>query len=300
MKFSSFRYLFKEGLKNIRANKMMSFASIGVLVSCFLLTGLAVLFSVNVGTVMEDIGSQNAITVYLKDSVPTLQAVEMGETFKEIDNVLDVEFISKQQALEQYREELGPLFEDLEAGENFLPDAYRITMKDLSRYDETVAKITAVEGVDTYNDRIDAAEKLTDLDNLVTTAGLWIVVILGLISLFILCNTIRITMYSRRMQINIMQSVGATNSFICMPFLVEGAVLGILSALLSTVLLGFLYRGVISVIQNILPFDALPFFSMGWMLLLAFLGFGILFGILGGVISIHRYLKNDRNAILNS
>lgn len=213
MNFSSMKYLLKEGVKNVWNNRMMSFASIGVLVSCLLLTGAAVLFSANLSYAMKDIQDENVVTVYLKQEVGELEAVTLGSELKEIPNIKEIVFVSQQEALEQYTEILGPLFEGLEE-DNFLPNAYRVTMEDLSLYDETVAKIKEIPQVDTLSDRSDAASKLTNLNNMVGTAGLWILIILSVVSLFIISNTIRVTMYSRRLEISIMKSVGATNWFI--------------------------------------------------------------------------------------
>ena len=137
MNFSSMKYLLKEGVKNVWNNRMMSFASIGVLVSCLLLTGAAVLFSANLSYAMKDIQDENVVTVYLKQEVGELEAVTLGSELKEIPNIKEIVFVSQQEALEQYTEILGPLFEGLEE-DNFLPNAYRVTMEDLSLYDETV------------------------------------------------------------------------------------------------------------------------------------------------------------------
>ena len=104
MNFSSMKYLLKEGVKNVWNNRMMSFASIGVLVSCLLLTGAAVLFSANLSYAMKDIQDENVVTVYLKQEVGELEAVTLGSELKEIPNIKEIVFVSQQEALEQYTE----------------------------------------------------------------------------------------------------------------------------------------------------------------------------------------------------
>ena len=255
MNFSSMKYLLKEGVKNVWNNRMMSFASIGVLVSCLLLTGAAVLFSANLSYAMKDIQDENVVTVYLKQEVGELEAVTLGSELKEIPNIKEIVFVSQQEALEQYTEILGPLFEGLEE-DNFLPNAYRVTMEDLSLYDETVAKIKEIPQVDTLSDRSDAASKLTNLNNMVGTAGLWILIILSVVSLFIISNTIRVTMYSRRLEISIMKSVGATNWFIRVPFIVEGVVIGLISAGISILVLKLVYESIMSAVKQLIPFTS--------------------------------------------
>ena len=129
-------------------------------------------------------------------------------------------------------------------------------MEDLSLYDETVAKIKEIPQVDTLSDRSDAASKLTNLNNMVGTAGLWILIILSVVSLFIISNTIRVTMYSRRLEISIMKSVGATNWFIRVPFIVEGVVIGLISAGISILVLKLVYESIMSAVKQLIPFTS--------------------------------------------
>ena len=240
MKLYNFRYLLKEGFRNLKGNRTMTIASVAVLVSCLILTGAAMLFSLNIGVAMESIEGNNSITVYLREDMPTLESVQVGEQLRKIDNIAECEFVSKDEALESMMELLGDdgtVLEGLTGSENFLPDAYDISMVDLTKYDQTIADIKAVEGVDHITDYSDIADKLTDLDNLVTMVGFWVVLLLGIVSLFIIANTIRVTMYSRRMEISIMKSVGATNWFVRWPFVVEGIVIGLTAGILASVLL---------------------------------------------------------------
>lgn len=297
MNFSSVKYLLKEGVKNIWHNRMMSFASIGVLVSCLLLTGAAVLFSANLTYAMEGIQDENVVTVYLKQEVGQLEAVALAPELEEIPNIKSVEFVSQDEALEQYTEILGPLFEGLKE-DNFLPNAYRITMEDLALYDETVAQVKEIPQVDTMSDRSDAASKLTNLNNIVGTMGFWILVILSIVSLFIISNTIRVTMYSRRLEITIMKSVGATNWFVRVPFIVEGVVIGIISASISILVLKLVYDSIMSAIQQIIPFNTIPFGALTGPVVAGFFLAGIVFGALGGMISISRYLKKEGGELL--
>ena len=290
MNFSSMKYLLKEGVKNVWNNRMMSFASIGVLVSCLLLTGAAVLFSANLSYAMKDIQDENVVTVYLKQEVGELEAVTLGSELKEIPNIKEIVFVSQQEALEQYTEILGPFFEGLEE-DNFLPNAYRVTM-------ETVAKIKEIPQVDTLSDRSDAASKLTNLNNMVGTAGLWILIILSVVSLFIISNTIRVTMYSRRLEISIMKSVGATNWFIRVPFIVEGVVIGLISAGISILVLKLVYESIMSAVKQLIPFTSIPFTTLTGPVVLGSIGAGIAFGALGGIISISKYLKKEGGEIL--
>lgn len=296
MKLNNLRYLVKEGIKNIWSNRTMSFASIGVLVSCLLLTGAAVLFSLNIDTAMKSIEGNNSVKVYMKQGLPTLSAIKVGEEIKKLDNVATCEFVPKDEAIQQYKELLGDdatMLEGMTGKENPLPDAFKISFKDLSQYKQTAEQIKQIEGVDTINDYSDIAQKLTKLDRMVATAGFWIVLILSLVSLFIISNTIRVTMFSRRLEISIMKSVGATNWFVRIPFIVEGILIGLVSGLLASLILSAAYQKMITALSSITLFTPIDINPLRWTMTLAFVLAGITFGAIGGVISIGRYLKKE-------
>ena len=295
-RLSSLGYLLKEGVKNIWSNRTMCFASVGVLVSCLLLTGAAVLFSMNVDVAMKSLEGNNSTTVYLQEGLPTLTSLRVGQEIKQLDNIEECEFVSKQDAVQNMLDMLGDdgtVLEGLLGDENFLPDAFRISMKDLNLYDETAAQIEAINGVDEIIDYSDIAEQLTSLDNLVTSVGFWIVLILSLVSLFIISNTIRVTMFSRRLEISIMKSVGATNWFVRVPFIVEGVIIGLLSGGVASGLLVLVYNKLVSSIASIPLFSPVDIGPITWRITLIFMLAGALFGALGGLITLGKYLKKE-------
>ncbi len=297
MKLSSAKYLIYEGFKNVWKNWMMSAASIGVLVLCLLLTGASALLSINISNTLNAIESQNVVKVYLKNEVDSEKATQIGESIKSLDNITSCEFYSKEQAVEKFKDTLGKAFESMKEN-NPLPDSYKVTLSDISKYDETVEKIKAIDGVDTVVNRSELFEKLTKFDRFVSLAGMIIVLILALVSLFIISNTIRLTMYNRRFEISIMKSVGATDWFVRIPFMVEGVIIGIIAAIISSVTLKFFYDFIIQVIKKNISFFNTPFSDVSVPLFLSFLLAGILFGLIGGLISISKYLKKEGGEIL--
>lgn len=297
MKTSSINYLFKEGIKNIKINGTMSFASVIVMVCCLILTGVAMLLSINIKSTLNNIEKQNIITVYLGKNIKNHEIKAIGEQIAALSNIETSTYYSKDSALKEYKDVLGPLFEAFQGDENPLPEAFKVTMKDLSKYPETVAAIKAIRGIDYVSDRSKTAGRLTDLNRLIAKAGVWIVVTLGLVSLFIITNTINLTMYSRRHEISIMRSIGATNWFIRMPFLIEGVLIGLFSAVISIFLLNLVYVQLVKMINDIIPFKGVPFFSVSFNLLTAFLTAGVVFGLIGGLISISRYLWKEDGSI---
>ena len=173
MKFHNFGYLLKEGVKNLWKNRTMSIASIGVLISCLLLTGCASLVSINLTSMMSSIEDNNSITVYLTNGLPSLSAVQVGDQIRSIENVSECTFVPKDDGLADMMDLLGEnavVLEGLDGDENPLPDAYQISMHDLSKYDETIQQIQAIEGVDHYTDYSDIATKLSNIDMIVRVA----------------------------------------------------------------------------------------------------------------------------------
>ena len=307
-----FGYLLKEGFKNVYSNRIMSIASVCVLVSCLVMTGAAALFSLNVLKVVDEVEKNNQTTVFIKKDTDaekakadykTLRANRLnliGDKIRELDNVESAEFVSQEDGLKQYKSKLGDdLFKLIEDREDVLNDSYIVTFKNAEQYDATVAQIKRINGVESITDRRSFAKKLSDISKFVNIVAICVVTALFIISLFIIANTIRTTMYSRRFEISIMKSVGATNSFVRMPFLVEGVVLGCVSAALSTGVLALLYKVADGLVDKVdLGIEPIPFMSILPVMVIAFVVVGVLVGFFGGFISIRKYLKKEGNEIL--
>ena len=300
MSLGSIKYLVGEGARNIRANRQMSIASIGVLVACMLLIGAAVLFSLNADAVMGYIESQNDVVVFVKDKASDKEAEGLGDTLMEVDNVASVRYISKKEALEGQMEKLGnsSYLMDALMEDNPLPATYYVKLKNLELLSDTVAKLQEEPLVMEVNSPTDMASTLVGIKKAVNFGGMAIVAILGAVSILIVSNTIKLTIFSRRKQISIMKYVGATDTFIRLPFLVEGVLIGLCSALLAFALLwvGYYYLldwlggGTSSWLQ--LAYQHLvQFEDVAWRMLGGFCGVGAAFGMAGALFFVGRYLK---------
>ncbi len=302
MKLSAMGYLLKEGFKNIWNNRMMSLASVIVLVSCLIITGTAALISFNVNELISNIGDDNQLTVYLKPEFSDLDSVKLGPQLSSIPNIESYRFVSRDDVLKDYKDTLGEgIYESMQGSGNPFGNEFRITLKDLARYQETVNTIKKLDGIDQVSDRSDIAGKLTKLNYFVTVVGLWVVLILAVVTLFIISNTIKMTMYSRRFEISIMKSVGATNAFVRIPFMIEATVIGLLSGLLSSAAIIALYEPVRTAAGNVIGMirSSTLAVSQIWLpTLLSMSCIGILIGLIGGFISITRYLNKEGGAIL--
>lgn len=300
---SSFRYLFKEGFRNTWSNRMMSIASICVLMSCLVLIGCASMIFLNIESLLGRIEEENVVMVYIKDDTADADITAMGNTLKGIDNVKEVEFVPKEDAwaeqLATMEEAQAKFFTEI-SSDIPLPDAYKVTVDDLTYFDQTVSQIEKLDHIDTIRENKDLAEKLVTIRHGVEVISIVIVAVLLAISVFIISNTIKLTVYSRRLEISIMKSVGATNSFVRLPFVVEGMILGIISGVISLGLVWAFYEFAINQFSDLLTslqLDALNFADFALPMLGIFVAIGIVTGVGGALISMSRYLNREGSEI---
>lgn len=303
MKGSSLGYLTREGFRNVWVNKMMSIASVAVLMACLLIIGVGAMAYFNINSLLDIVEAQNIVMVYVSDEADDVKTSELRLSLENMDNIASCEFVPKEDAFQRQVELMGgdsALFEGFKTSP--LPDAFKVTVKDLSRFKETVSEIEKLDGVYNVRENSDLANKLVTVRRAVTIVSAGLVSMLFLVALFIISNTIRITMFSRKLEINIMKAVGATNSFIRWPFMVEGVLLGIISAGVSVLLLWGLYELIIyafSSVITMLGFSFVPFLSYVWYIFGAFLAIGIITGSFGSMVSMNRYLKEERSVVTN-
>lgn len=294
MRFSSIRYLLREGFRNIWQNRFMAIASIGVLVSCLLLTGGAYLIFANIDHAFEWVYGQNVVVVFADPSCDDEQVAAMGEKIESITNVSSVTFVSKEEALQKYADDLPEAtFEEMLGEDNPMQDSFIVSFEDLSQFEATMMQIEQIPGVEDIANNSDIAQTLTKVRQVVLAVGGWIIGMLLLVSLFIIANTIKLTVYNRRLEIYIMKSVGATNAFIRIPFVIEGMVLGLIAGLLSYGILYFVYSRLTGMFTFGSFFNLISFSSVWWIMLIGFLVAGVLTGVAGSAISMSKYLKEE-------
>ena len=299
MKGASLKYLTREGFRNVWVNRLMSLASITVLMACLVIIGLGSMIYFNINALLDNIESQNVVMVYVQDGVSDEDTTKMGNEIKVMNNIEDCIFVPKEDAFAAQLESMGEdavLLEGLD--ENPLPDAYKVVVKDLTMFDQTVSELKAMKNVENVRENSDLADKLVSVRKAVTIVIAGMVALLFIVSLFIISNTIRITMFSRKLEISIMKAVGATNWFIRWPFMIEGMVIGVTSSLVSFGLLAGLYQGMIYVFKNMLAiFTPVSFGAYAGWILLIFMGIGIFTGSFGSLISMGKYLKEQGSVV---
>lgn len=300
---SSLRYLIKEGFRNTWSNRMMSIASICVLMSCLVLIGCASMIFLNIESLLGRIEEENVVMVYIEDDTADADITAMGAALEATGNVKEVEFVPKEQA---WAEQLSTM-DDAQAQffteisqDIPLPDAYKVTVDDLTYFDQTVGEIEQLDHIDTIRENKDLAQKLVTIRHGVEVISIVIVAVLLAISVFIISNTIKLTVYSRRLEISIMKSVGATNSFVRLPFVVEGMILGIISGIVSLGMVWGFYEFAIHQFSDLLSslqLEALIFADFALPMLGVFVAIGIVTGVGGALISMGRYLNREGSEI---
>lgn len=303
----SIRYLISEGFRNLHVNRLMSVASIAVLVACLVMIGSAVMLFINVDAAVEKVGQQNIIMVFIEDAADESLREEniatMQNQLQMINNISEINVVRREDGFEDILDDLeGNASVLSEADASFLPDAFRVTVQEMDFFDETVASISALPGILHIRQNSDLAARLQHISQAITYVSIGIIALLLLVALFIIANTIRITMHSRRLEISIMKAVGATNWFIRTPFLVEGIVLGTIAAVLSILLLFALYAAAGTALQNVFSIfnsDVVPFMNYVLPIFGGFLAISVVTGGIGSIFSIGKYLKEQGGVVLN-
>ena len=305
MKGASLAYLTREGFRNIWVNRLLSLATIVVLISCLIIVGSGTLLFLNINSVLDLIEDQNVVMVYIEDSATEAQTDALKVSLLAMENVEDdIVFVSREEAFERQKEAYGDKAALLDGlSPTILPNAYKVKVADLERFNETVKEIKNLPYVLQIHENSELAGKISSIRDAVTYISLGIVAILFFVSLFIVSNTIRITIFNRRLEISIMKAVGATNAFVRWPFMVEGILLGLFSAVIG---LGIQY-GIYSLasiwLGNIMSMLGGSVVSFGEHIGLVFGMFafvGVFIGVFGSIISLNKYLKEHSNVVESS
>lgn len=300
----SLGYLTREGMRNLYVNRLMSIASISVLFSCMVMIGVAFMITVNINMFIGNVEDQNVIMVFVDDNATQSETDELGSNLRGLSNVRDCKFVGKENGFAQLKDEMGDssvLFDGLD--KNPLPDAYEVSLKDTDKFEDTVKRISELPNVLHVRENRQLANQLAGLRNTVSYISVGMIALLLIVSLFIVANTIRITMDSRRLEINIMKSVGATRWFIRWPFMIEGMMLGVLSGILALLAVWGIYelagRTLVKSLAGIGMAGVAPFGKYALILLAAFIVLGVLAGAIGSAVSITKYLKEKEFAIVD-
>lgn len=299
MRTSNVTYLIKKGISSVWKNFVMSFASFSILMVSLLLVSCSALLMVNVSIIMGNIEDTNEISVFLEEGVTAEQIEHVRDVLENNSDLTDIRYTSKEEALTDFRETLddyAQLLDSLE--ENPMPETFQVRVTDLTKIKRVVDLISGVDGVEKVKAPYNFASALINIRNTFTIIASAVLVALIIVSVVIVSNAIRTSVFSRRNEISIMRYVGATNGFIKAPFFVEGMFIGVLAGVASWGLSWIVYDAVFSMFGNDITlwqmfgfFDLIPFTSISWIVLVINCAAGALLGAVGTVISTGKYVK---------
>ena len=289
-----FKFFIREGAGNMFSHGFMSFAAIGITVACLLIMGTFTLVAYNANVNLADLQQENAVLAFVDDALTEQEARALQTKIENVNNVADCTFMSRDEAKENYiaRYDGDELYGDLPA--DVFRHRYVIHVTDPDRIMETKEAVDQVAGIAKARADQAVAEGFTTARNVAGIISIALIAILLLVSVFIISNTIKLTTFDRRDEIAIMKMVGATNGFIRWPFVYEGMLLGLFSAVIAFGLQWRLYTAVargIGTSDTLQILTVVPFVKIWQPVALVFLGAGILVGVGGSLTAIRRFLR---------
>jgi cell division transport system permease protein len=294
MKKNNIGYLLREGIRGVFLHGFMSFAAVCVTVACLIIMGTFSLILYNLHVMIVDLEQENEVLVYIDESYTESQAKSVGSQINMISNVLDAKFVSRDQALKNFVSEQNnaQLFAGIQS--DTMRDRYVVTMVDNSLMQQTVDKLKQIDGVADVTAHYEISNGFQTIQKILNIASSVIIAVLFVVSLLIISNTVKLAMYDRREEIGIMKMVGATDSFIRLPFVVEGFILGILGAAAAFFLEWGLYDFLgqkITTIDTLKLITIVPFKDVIELVAIAYALTGFIIGVVGSLLSIRKFLK---------
>ncbi len=294
MRINNIPYLLKEGIRGLFTHSLQSFSAWAVTVLSLLITGAFICLAYNINIMVDDLNKTNEVIVYISDTLTDAEAKSIGTDISKIPNVQNRTFVSREQALEEFIKDNGDknAFAGVEASD--LRHRYVVVLENNRQIEQTVAQLEKIKGVDKVSAAFELAKGFTMIKDIVIAASVVIAAVLMFVTLVIIFNTVKLATNERREEIAIMKMVGATNGFIRCPFVVEGMTLGFTGALAALGIEWLLYDTLmdkISKMDTLKMFKFVPFSEMLVMVAAVFTVAGLFVGIVGGWISIRKFLK---------
>ena len=282
-------------VKGMFRNGLLTFVSIFVLVSCLLFIGRFALIAMNINYNLEDVSDLNEIEVFLEYDISAEEASRIGAEIARLDNISSVEYVSKEDGIAAMQGEFAEyayLFSDIEDEENPLSDMYRVIYEDNDRVTTLDYNLKQIDGVRKVNSRLDLAATIDSLQSGISFIFVWFTVLCAVVCMFVIINTIKLSVYSRREEITIMRYIGASRAYIAAPFVLEGAFIGILGATAAYFLESAIYRGLIGYVADKMYIVKLyTYAETSSAILTIFFGLALFTGIVGSCVSLGKYVE---------
>ena len=296
MRYNILTYLVGEGFRNVFKNKKATVAALCIMCATMIIFGIFFVIAENINNMMRDLEKSQGIEVFILKDATKLDIEEIGKKISELEGVNPPRFIDETKALERVREYLGDRPELMVGLDGILPVSYIVTFTDLSYSASVQEEISKWEHIDEIKNKDATTNTLMDIGKSIRGISIVILVFLVIVSLFIISNTIKLTVHARRKEISIMKYVGGTNRFIKFPFIVEGIIIGLIAAVISFLVIGSGYNILADKIKNLsliqkIGFEPVVFNEMIFLIVIVYLILGIGIGIVGSSISMKKYLE---------
>lgn len=295
MKFDSMKYSLKDAFKSIVRNKTLSIASIATVAATLFILGAITLAVANVDKAVTQLGSMVEVSIFLKNDITEAQQNDIESKIKAVDGINKIAFESKEEALDKMKVQLNDSTGELTAGfedDNPFPASFTVKVKEPETIDKVVSSIDGMDGIEYIKDARSIIQKISKFTDSVKVGAVVAFVIFILISLFLIGNTIKITVFTRKREIGIMKYVGATDWFIRWPLIIEGIILGIIGAIISIIVLGVGYLIVTSKFSlELFGFKLMDISYMWKVITWELLACGLFIGAIGSIISMRKFLK---------
>jgi len=298
MSIRMFRRFIAEACQGMVKNGLMTVASLFIVTACLFIFGVFMLVTMNINYLGEQLSNQCQIQVYVTNEAKYGGKIQsISDSLKQIPEVQDISFETGEKTLENFKagltEQERVSFEGLPA--DVISDSFKITLTDISASQSVVDKASGIEGVERVENRQDIMNLVKSITDGIRHVSIWIIVLFAFISLFIISNTIKLTVHSRGREINIMKYVGATDAYIRWPFIIEGILTGVLAAVITFFITKFAYSGVLSALSSSASLGTIiklrGFAEIWTTILVSYVIGGGLIGAFGSAISVRRYLK---------
>lgn len=292
--FSSLNYFFRETVKSLFRNRFMAIASVLTVTLSMFILGIFLSAVLNINHMASYLENQVEMTVYLKDGIKTQQVMTVGSRLKSLSGLKEIAFTDKDQAMEEFRNRMGEQAGLLDSiNGNPLPASYQTSFNSPDELKMAVNIVRNYPEVEAVQYGQDVIEQLYRIAKVIRISGIILILFLAAAELFIISNTIRLTVFARRREIQIMKYVGATNGFIRWPFLFEGMIIGLIGSTIASILLCLGYNLILEEMTEagLVFFSLIPFWPFMSYVSLFILASGIIIGALGSAISLRKYMK---------
>ncbi len=286
-------FLIKTAFKNVFKNWLLTIASISILSVCLIVLGSVMLIVGNINLFIDEIGDESQIVLFIEEDLTVDEITQISDRLHSISNIGNINYKSNSMILEEYKESLGEdawLFEDLDA-ETFR-NSFVFNIKDLEKYDQTIYEVEKIDGIAKIKERRDVIERIVDIKDVLMFLSFWIVMIFVIISMVIITNSVKVSVYAKKQEIWLMKYVGATDAFIEAPYFMEGIIIGLTAGFIAIISQIYVYNNVLSPILSDLGFiNPLNIDSVMSVIVIGFLVAGAIIGTIGSAYPVKKYLN---------